>query len=208
MAGSNTSITSSTRLSYSTSRLIPMKAGISPPIPPIERSCPAAKKNCVHCCRRKRSMPVPRSARPSNWNITAAARQSLLVAISDFHRRLASSPSSADFQSPRAAAVDLVLGHRQLLARPPVGPRPVVETRLVLAEGVEREGEDRGGHAGATAGDDRLVEVDIALCKGGAQALGRRQPPVLDQVLERHVERARHAARAQAGTRLRRLAAE
>ena len=68
-----------------------------------------------------------------------------------------------------------------------------------LAERVEAEREDRGGDAGAAAGDHRLVEIDAGLLERLPRcASGDDQAAVLDDLGERHVERARHVAGAQA----------
>ena len=65
-----------------------------------------------------------------------------------------------------------------------------------------------GGDARAAAGDHRLVDIDAGLLEGLRDALGRGEPAILDDLGERHVERARHVAGAQAGARLRLLAGE
>src|ERR1700680_5044100 len=91
----------------------------------------------------------------------------------------------------------LVLHDGEIWARAPFCPGTVIDSARPFAERVEAEGEDRGGNAGATTGNPRLVDIDAGFFKSLRDALLRYQATVLDDFVVRHVKGARHMSEAQ-----------
>ena len=83
--------------------------------------------------------------------------------------------------------------------RAPFRPGAVVERLRCLADGVEREPQRRRGHARSATGDDRLRrDRRRRRRKRSAICSGATSRPFSISSVDRHVERARHVARAHA----------
>src|SRR5665213_640753 len=98
--------------------------------------------------------------------------------------------------------------YRRILARPPFGPRAVVERGALYAEDVERQRQCGRIHAGAAACHDRLCKIDTAGRERCPECRVVLQPPIGDDVGRGHVKAAGNASRLHPSTRLRRLSAE
>src|SRR5436190_6450308 len=99
---------------------------------------------------------------------------------------------------------------RRVGASAPFSPGTVVDRRLRRTGEVEREADDTGGDARATARRHFSRGIDAGRLDARLELGGRQHGAALgiEQVVVGQVERARHMAGAQAGARLGRLAAE